>query len=152
MPHTVTAKRPPTDDARVLELANKASSVPEARHTVADDLRDAGVPQGVVDNVLVVVTELVSNAVRHAKPLRFSDSRRGFRLRWIVVDQHVLVDVTDGGGTEQPQVQHPSTVDPEGRGLAIVDALARDWSVRSANGEVTVQAVVGPWERPRAPA
>ncbi|NED95324.1 ATP-binding protein [Phytoactinopolyspora alkaliphila] len=147
MPHTVTAKRPPTDDARILELPSKVSSVPEARHTVSDDLRNSGVPQAVVDNVLMVVTELVTNAVRHAEPLRFSDTRRGVRLRWIVIDHHVLIDVTDGGGPDQPRLRRAATADPEGRGLAIVDALARDWSVRSTNGEVTVQAVVGPWER-----
>lgn len=146
MPHAVTADRPGTDDARVLELSSTAASVPHARHHVGADLRQAGVPQHVVDNVLVVTTELLSNAVRHARPLAFDDHRRGIRLRWIIVDRHILVDVTDGGGPQAPALRDPSAVDSAGRGLAIVDALTRDWTVRSEHGELTVQAVVGPWE------
>lgn len=146
MAQAATAKRPaPTDGARSLQLASAISSVPTARHTVADDLRESGIPTAVLDNVLVVVTELVSNAVLHARPLRFGDSDEGVQLRWTVTDRHVLVDVTDGGGNDRPKLREAPSAEPEGRGLAIVEALARDWSVRRENGRVTVQAVIGPW-------
>ncbi|NDL58076.1 ATP-binding protein [Phytoactinopolyspora mesophila] len=148
MARTAAVRQPVTaEDARALEVANAISSVPAARHAVADDLRVAGIPQTVLDSVLVVVTELVSNALRHATPIKFSDSREGVLLRWNVTNRHVLIDVTDGGGDERPELKHAPPVELEGRGLAMVNALARDWSVRSENGRVTVQAVVGPWER-----
>ncbi|NED98810.1 ATP-binding protein [Phytoactinopolyspora halotolerans] len=147
MPQTATAYRSaePTQ-ARALELGNVVSSVPKARHAVAADLHSVGVPQSVLDNVLLVVTELVSNAILHAKPIQLSEAEVGVILRWTVSDRHVLIDVTDGGSADTPRVKRPESAEPEGRGLAIVEAVARNWSVRSADDRVTVQAVVGPWE------
>ncbi|WP_166346732.1 ATP-binding protein [Phytoactinopolyspora limicola] len=131
-------------DTRALELPNAISSVPTARHAVAHDLHSAGLAATLVDSVLVVVTELVSNALQHARPVRLTESHEGVLLRWTVVNRHVLIDVTDGGGTGQPQLQHATPAAPQGRGLAMVEALASHWSVRTDNGRVTVQAVVGP--------
>jgi serine/threonine-protein kinase RsbW len=148
MPQAAAMRGPITaEDARVLELTSAVSSVPAARHAVAEDLRLSGIPQSVLDSVLVVVTELVSNAVLHATPIKFADSGEGVLLRWNVTNRHVLIDVTDGGGVERPELKHAPSAESEGRGLAMVNALARDWSVRSENSQVTVQAVVGPWER-----
>ncbi|WP_165368250.1 ATP-binding protein [Phytoactinopolyspora endophytica] len=147
MPQAATANRSAERAAaRALELSNVVSNVPTARHAVADDLRKVGVPKAVLENVLLVVTELVSNAILHAKPIELSDSGVGVILRWTVSDRHVLIDVTDGGSADTPRVKRPEYAEPEGRGLAIVDAVARNWAVRSAEDRVTVQAVVGPWE------
>ncbi|MER5771239.1 ATP-binding protein [Streptomyces sp. NPDC001985] len=46
-------------------------SVPRARHAVRDLLRRQGVPAGdeTVEGLLLIVSELVTNAVRHAAPL-----------------------------------------------------------------------------------
>ncbi|AYY11447.1 ATP-binding protein [Actinobacteria bacterium YIM 96077] len=145
--HAATAPRPAgTRDVRFLELVNTVSSVPMARHIVADDLRATGIPESVLESVIAVVTELVSNAVLHARPVSLTDAGEGVVLRWAVTNRHVLVNVTDGGGPEEPTLKASPIEEPEGRGLAIVDALARDWSVRSEDDQVTVQAVVGPWE------
>lgn len=147
MAQAVTVKRPVTaDDARAVELASVISSVPAARHTVAEDLRAARIPQAVLENVLLIVTELVSNAILHARPLQLADSREGILLRWTITNRHVLVDVTDGGGGDRPELRQTPSVEAEGRGLAIVNALARDWSVRVEDGQVTVQAAVGEWD------
>lgn len=148
MPRTMTDERAATAvGGRTVELVNAISSVPTARHLVKDDLRAAGIPPALLDNALAVVTELVSNAISHAKPLQLSGSAQGVILRWTILERHVTVDVTDGGGPNHPQLRRPPSAEPDGRGLAIVDALAQGWSVRSENGRVTVHAVVGPAER-----
>lgn len=120
--------------------------MPHARHLVAEDLRGADVPTTVAENALIVVTELVTNAILHAQPLPLSDARSGVLLQWSVMGADVLIDVSDGGGPERPRVRQPSTAEAAGRGLSIVQAVAREWGVRAEPGRVTVHATVGPWD------
>ncbi len=97
---------------------NAATSVAEARHFVSDLL--AGSSAQLRQRVELMVSELATNAVKHA--------RSGFRL---TVEQRrggVRIVVTDeGAGT--PRRRTPSSLEPTGRGLAIVEALADDWGV-----------------------
>lgn len=123
-------------------LAAALSSVPAARHRVRADLIARGVRPTVIENTLLVVTELVSNAIVHARPAK-DDARAGVVLLWTIQDDLVLVDVTDGGGMSEPRRTSADVTDASGRGLTIVDAIARDWSVTTENGQVTVRAVVG---------
>lgn len=74
--------------------------------------------------LLVVVTELVANAVRH--------SRDGcIRLNVELDDDLARVEVTDRGDGFQPPAK-PQSEHPErgGFGLVLVDRLARRWGVR----------------------
>jgi anti-sigma regulatory factor (Ser/Thr protein kinase) len=96
----------------------------------------------VIEDALVVVTELVGNAVRHARPLHGTNRSGVVVLRWDVAGLDVRIDVTDGGGTHQPHVEPPSLAETGGRGLAIVSAVASDWGVTSEAERVTVFAVV----------
>jgi anti-sigma regulatory factor (Ser/Thr protein kinase) len=116
--------------------------VTAARHLVRADLVARRLSSHVVEDALVVVTELVGNAVRHARPLRGENRPGVVILRWDVTGEHVRIEVTDGGGTHEPHVEPPSLADTGGRGLAIVSAVARDWGVTSDAEEVTVYAVV----------
>lgn len=95
-----------------------------------------------MDDALVVVTELMGNAVRHGGLLPMDGVHGSVRLQWSVSGTRVLIDVTDGGGEQYPHVEPASVVDTGGRGLAIVSAVASDWGVRTARGRVTVYAVV----------
>ncbi|WP_165358472.1 ATP-binding protein [Haloactinopolyspora alba] len=140
----------PTDGAGAIELTSTVGSVPRARHHIAESLHGAGLTPVVVENALIVVTELVTNAVLHARPLNGGTAPGGVSLRWTVVGETVMIDVTDGGGAEHPRLQQPATAEDAGRGLAIVDAVALEWGVRTEPAAVTVHAVVGPWE-PDAP-
>lgn len=129
---------------RTAELASTPSSVTLARHLVRDDLTGRGVPSRLIEDVLVVVSELMGNSVRHARPLAVGDSRGRVRLLWNIDDSHrIHVEVTDGGGADEPHVVPPTLGDTGGRGLAIVAAIALDWGVVSSTHEVTVYAVVG---------
>ena len=127
---------------RTTELISAPSSVTAARHLVRDDLRIRGLPSRVIEDALVVVTELVGNAVRHARPLRRANRSGVVLLRWDATESEVRIDVTDGGGTKEPRVEPPSLADTGGRGLAIVSAVASDWGVISNGDGVTVFAVV----------
>ena len=131
-----------TAGERTAELASAPSSVTAARHLVRDHLRARGMPGRVIEDALVVVTELVGNAVRHARPLRGANRSGVVLLRWDVTDSQVRIEVTDGGGTKQPHVEPPSLAGTGGRGLAIVSAVSSDWGVSSAGDRVTVFAVV----------
>ena len=114
-------------------------SVREARTLVRTDLATSALPQDVVDDALLVVSELVSNSLRHARGL--PGDRIG--LAWWRQDRSVTVEVTDGGGSSFPAARPPVTSAIGGRGLAMVAAVSADWGVDRSSAETTVWAVVG---------
>jgi anti-sigma regulatory factor (Ser/Thr protein kinase) len=72
------------------------------------------------ERVTLVVSELVTNCIRHA------GTELGLRLT-----RHngtVLVEVTDFGAG-RPKLLDPVPAEPHGRGLMLVQALARQWGV-----------------------
>jgi two-component sensor histidine kinase len=69
--------------------------------------------------VLLLASELVTNAVRHAAT--------AFEITVDVQDEGVRVAVIDGDVEHAPKVQHPSPEDTNGRGLLLVDQLAAVW-------------------------
>jgi anti-sigma regulatory factor (Ser/Thr protein kinase) len=83
-------------------------------------------------DAVAIATELVGNAVRHAAPLPGGVVRVAGRG---LGGSGLLIRVTDGGSpggsTARPQIRPPSAVAVDGRGLAIVDALAHRWGVES---------------------
>ncbi|HWH30074.1 MAG TPA: ATP-binding protein [Mycobacteriales bacterium] len=118
-------------------LPYAASSAPEVRRHVETDLTAVAVPPEVVDDALLVVAELVSNAVLHGAPMR------GGRLRvsWWVAAGAVHLEVCDGGTGPGPAGERPGArerhpdgapelpprTDEGGRGLGIVDLLTTRW-------------------------
>ena len=108
------------------------------RHQIASELSHLTIDPSVIDDVVLVVTELVSNAIRHAQPLPGGD----MTVTWDVGSTGITVRVTDGGAVSQPEVQHPSVRDVSGRGLALVEALAASWGIDDNPGATTVWAEV----------
>ena len=94
------------------------ASVSAARHFATDALADT--PAEVLDAVQLMVSELATNSIRHA--------RTGFRLAIARARESVRIEVTDVGGGV-PQVRRPAPTDPTGRGLAIVEMFSDDWGV-----------------------
>lgn len=109
-----------------------------------EHLRISGVPDPVVDDAVLILSELLSNSCRHGRPR--GDARTGGDVlaAWRVdAAGRLTVEVTDGGGPTRPVLANPSVTARGGRGLSIITALADDWGVRDDDhGEVTVWVLV----------
>ena len=105
----------------------EAPSVKQARRFAAEALADLA--PGTADVALLILSELATNCVRHARtPYRIAIERRGEVLR---------VEVEDGSA-EPPVLRNPEPDDPTGRGLQIVDSLSESWGVDRRHGSGTV--------------
>ncbi|WP_443064724.1 ATP-binding protein [Streptomyces sp. NBC_00588] len=121
------------------------AGVGQARHRMREQLRTGGVSDAVIDDAVLILSELLSNACKHGRPLGDAMSGDGDVLAAWRVDRggRLTVSVTDGGGPTRPAPSTPSVTAHGGRGLNIITALADDWGVRDeARGEVTVWVVV----------
>ena len=87
------------------------------------------------DDACLVVTELVSNAVRHGGPRLALEL--SFAGGWVMV---AVVDSTCG----VPQPRTPADDDESGRGMLIVTALARSWGVDTGADGKRVWARLNP--------
>jgi serine/threonine-protein kinase RsbW len=106
------------------------------RRDIARDLMSIGVSSETVDNVLIVASELVGNAIRHANALPSGQ----LQVSWEHSPGGITVSVTDGGGPQHPEPRDAGPDDTTGRGLSIVSVLADFWGVKRAPGTVTVWA------------
>ncbi|MGX1246206.1 serine phosphatase RsbU (regulator of sigma subunit)/anti-sigma regulatory factor (Ser/Thr protein kinase) [Streptomyces pseudovenezuelae] len=99
----------PVDPARVAE----------ARKTASRQLAEWGLEEFAFTTELIV-SELVTNAIRHAVgPIR---------LR-LIRERSLICEVFDSGDTA-PHLRHPRTTDEGGRGLLLVSQFARRWGTR----------------------
>lgn len=104
-----------------------------ARRLATHQLDLWGVPFGSAasDNVALIVAELASNAVLHARV-----PGRDFALRLEHRTGVLRIEVADARG-DRPVAAPPMTADTttdHGRGLVIVDALASRWGVTGPPG------------------
>jgi anti-sigma regulatory factor (Ser/Thr protein kinase) len=104
-----------------------------ARRRLADQLHLWGITAAESDDILLVANELVSNAVDHARTeLELVVSFDGTAFVVEVHDQSTL----------EPCLQPLNPTAARGRGLQMVNALAKSWHcIRHAGGK-TVQAVI----------
>ncbi|MHA5047999.1 ATP-binding protein [Streptomyces sp. SD15] len=139
----VVAQEVPTSSS--MAVPHGPAGVGTARHRMRDQLRTGGVAESVIDDAVLILSELLSNACRHGRPLGDALAGDGdVRAAWRVdAAGRLIVEVTDGGGPTRPVPATPSVTAHGGRGLNIITALAKDWGVRDdAPGEVTVWVVV----------
>ncbi len=93
---------------------------------------DRHVPSVTRADVLLVVSELVSNAVRHGVgPVEFGLD---------VGAAQVHIEVGDQGPSRPPPARKPAATSQNGRGLLIVDAIASAWGVTAHDPGKTVWA------------
>ncbi|OZM70116.1 anti-sigma regulatory factor [Amycolatopsis antarctica] len=110
--------RDDADGTLSLELATEQRAPSVARHAVAEVLRALDVSEDLKADILLVTSELVTNAVEHGgAPTHLRVERKGREL---------AVRVTDGGGGT-PAVASPDPLTERSRGLWLVDALAQEW-------------------------
>lgn len=139
----VVAQEVPTSSS--MAVPHGPAGVGKARHRMRDQLRTGGVSESVIDDAVLILSELLSNACKHGRPLGDALAGDGdVRAAWRVDSRgRLVVEVTDGGGPTRPAPMTPSVTAHGGRGLNIITALADDWGVRDdARGEVTVWVVV----------
>lgn len=120
--------------------------VREGRLIVEAQALQWGLPQGTVDDAVLVASELLTNAVR-ATPYR------PITLRMALVPDGLRVAVWDGSPdrprTSAPDLSMPSgrvpedASDPGGWGLGIVASLSKHYGCRPEHGGKSVWAVLG---------
>ncbi|MDR3082200.1 MAG: ATP-binding protein [Streptomyces sp.] len=98
-------------------------SVPRARALLHAVLADWGAGQEVLDSAELVLSELVTNALRVPVP---SDRQVGVRITHSVAEGLLRLEVSDAGGG-RPEVREPGEDETCGRGLLLVEALAYRW-------------------------
>ncbi len=114
------------------------ASVAIARRRLTDELLAVGVFEAAIADAALVVSELLSNAIRHARPLHGS----WLRVAWSVDAGSVEVAVSDGGSPTRPHTAHASRSSLGGRGISIVEHLSRTWGMRTDDGVLTVWAIL----------
>jgi anti-sigma regulatory factor (Ser/Thr protein kinase) len=112
---------------QVIELDGDPDAPSRGRHAVTAVLDEWGCEPGTREDLLLVVSELVTNAVVHgAEPIR---------VTMVCAPQRVRVEVTDGAAASSPHGNPRPPTDAEtGRGLSVVTRLAVAWGWRASPG------------------
>ncbi|MCW2636954.1 MAG: hypothetical protein JWQ99_3321 [Blastococcus sp.] len=97
-------------------------SIPAARRYVSDEL--GAVPPSLCQTAALLVSELATNAVRHAEGYAFVVEIRAFPL-----EGRLWIGVTDTDA-RLPILRAPSVTAEHGRGIQLVATLADRWGAR----------------------
>lgn len=104
----------------ILNLSSDADAAGLARRFVND--HSDSLPTDLVEDAKLLVSELVTNAVRHGRP--------DISLRVSLVPPLIGVSVHDQGSVmPSTEIQPPDLAAGSGRGLMIVDRLSSRWGV-----------------------
>jgi PAS domain S-box-containing protein len=119
------------NDARVAtwDLPADPAIVPATRRQVATRLASWGLEDAAFVTELIV-SELLTNAIRHAKtPIQVR----------LILDQTLICEVSDGSSTA-PHLCQARAFDEGGRGLLLVSQLAQRWGSRQTPHGKTIWA------------
>lgn len=120
---------PPAGDHAV-RLPFESGAARVARDLVNDLLDAHGVTDELRQDAALVVHELVVNAILHGRP---DEQQRIEFSTWVDAGQ-LVISVLDQGHGGRVAVKPPSQDAPNGRGLAIVEALSASWTVDRTHG------------------
>ena len=113
-------------------LSRCHQSVPRTRAMAHATLGEWGVGQDVLEAAELVLSELVTNALRVPVP---SDRQVGVRIARSLEDGLLRLEVSDAGAG-RPEVRTPGEEETGGRGLLLVEALAHRWGVEEREGGI----------------
>jgi anti-sigma regulatory factor (Ser/Thr protein kinase) len=114
-------------------LPRRPVAVRHARALASDALARDPEPH---DELALVITELVANAIRHGRGRRM-------RLRMVTRAGMVRVEVENRCWHTTPRRRLLTESKPNGRGLALVAAYSRSWGIdQSARGRTLVWAEI----------
>ncbi len=113
-----------------------ASSVPVVRQRLKQWMTERGSSREHIEDARVIVSELVANAIRHARPLPDGN----ILITWCADDLELEVTVTDGGGPTRPRKVNAHSSALAGRGITIIETLALSWWAEQTRARSTVHA------------
>lgn len=117
------------DRVATWEVAPDPATVADARKNVVDQLAAWGLTDAAFVTELIV-SELVTNAIRHAEP--------PIQLR-LIHDRSLICEVSDASSTA-PHMRRARTYDEGGRGLLLVAQLTQRWGTRHTTKGKTIWA------------
>ena len=103
-------------------LSDDPREVASARHQLSDHLAEHGVPEEITDTAVLLMSELVTNAILHGEPpveLLVHGQKDGLRVE-------VCDNDRDSFALLQPRAD-AAAYRLGGRGLQLVDSLAARW-------------------------
>jgi anti-sigma regulatory factor (Ser/Thr protein kinase) len=112
-----------------LELERDIAAPALARSAVSEQLLSLGVDGSFGQTVVLLVSEVVSNAVRHSN----GPPEQQISLDATVTDRVVRIAVTDAGSGFSPRPRDPERLG-EGYGLYLVAKAASAWGVDTEDG------------------
>lgn len=120
-----------------MEFSARLDSIPLARHELGQWLRTGRVPSPICEELALVVTELVTNAVEA------SPSPAARVEVWARFDEEkVILRVSDEGEGFEPEIDPtalPELSTERGRGLPIVNALMDEVNVHRNTSHTVVE-------------
>jgi anti-sigma regulatory factor (Ser/Thr protein kinase) len=135
---TVAARSPGTRDL-AMSIPPVGTSVAEARRAARAALEQWGVDESARGDAVLVVSELVTNTLRHAQPpieLRMRRDKRDSGGR-----DRIVIEVSDGAAVP-PTMREMNPAAPSGRGLHLVAGLAHSWGTRPTGSGKSVWCVL----------
>ncbi|MER6977811.1 SpoIIE family protein phosphatase [Streptomyces carpinensis] len=120
----------PDDGFAAWQLDDDHASVATARRRTREQLAAWGVDDETAFSTQLIVSELVTNALRYGAP--------PIVVR-LIHDRTLTCEVRDAGQAA-PHLRHARVVDEGGRGLFIAEQLAQAWGVRYSESGKTVWA------------
>ncbi|MEU5162628.1 ATP-binding protein [Streptomyces sp. NPDC020875] len=113
-------------------LSRRPRSVPRARSALHAVLAGWGAGDELLHTAELVISELVTNALRVRVP---KDRQVGVRITHSATEGLLRLEVSDAGAG-RPELKVPDDDDPHGRGLSIVEELSHRWGVDQRVGGI----------------
>lgn len=113
-------------DGAVCALRPTSASSGTARRFATETLNSWGL-QDLVDDAAVIISELVTNAVRHGLP-PYAAAAGDLPIKLTLVRQgRFVVCIVSDPSDQNPKVRPADDVCENGRGLHVIEALSRVW-------------------------
>ena len=114
---------PPQDAVCPLRATGASPGI--ARDFTIATLRSWGLGD-LADDATIIVSELVTNALRYGLPPGFASDDRPIRLT-LIRHGRLMVCVVADATRREPAVREPCDIAENGRGLLVIEALSRSW-------------------------